>query len=199
MDGDLALLFDFIRFSAELRQVYCSNNAASDSDRKESVAEHSWHLALVAWTLHSAFEQEFKIAISQERIIKMCLIHDLVEIVVGDASIWNTQERIDKAAQEEGAAQGIFARLPSALGEEMLALWHEFEGGETIEAKIARGIDRINPAFMRLLSGHGWYDVSADAAYLDRIQLPRLDFSETFKQLYVAIRAEAIETGLLQA
>ncbi|MEP7293665.1 MAG: HD domain-containing protein, partial [Chloroflexota bacterium] len=57
LNNDLPALFDFIKFSAQLREIVRNNNATAE--RKESVAEHSWHLALMAWVLHSAFEQEF--------------------------------------------------------------------------------------------------------------------------------------------
>lgn len=196
MYDELNALFEFIRFSAALRNVVRGNNATVD--RRESTAEHSWHLALMAWTLHSAFEREFNVTISQERLIKMCLVHDLVEIVVGDVPVWNLVEREAIALQEEAAAQQIFATLPASLGAEMLSLWHEFEQGETLEAKIARGIDRINPALMRMLTNQGWHEVNVDAPQLDRMQLPRIEFSEVLKALYDSIKAEAFAKGLLK-
>jgi putative hydrolase of HD superfamily len=148
--------------------------------------------------LHSAFEKEFNVTISQERMMKMCLMHDLVEIVVGDASAWNLEERQDKASQEERAAQEIFSNLPSELCDEMLNLWHEFEARETLEAKIARGIDRINPALMRMLTEQGWSDVRGDVQRLDRLQLPVLEFSSVFMELYEAIKTESLANGLLK-
>ncbi|MEP7294470.1 MAG: HD domain-containing protein [Chloroflexota bacterium] len=196
MTPDLPALFDFIKFSAQLREISRNNNATAA--RKESVAEHSWHLALMAWVLHSAFEQEFGVSISQERIIKLCLMHDLVEIVVGDVSAWKPEARAAAANQEEAAAQGIFGRLPDALRDEMLGLWHEFENGATLEGKIARGIDRINPALMRMLTGQGWSDVNGDVSRLDTLQLPRLEFSTTFMELYESIKAESVASGLLK-
>jgi putative hydrolase of HD superfamily len=197
MNIDLTPLFDFIKFAAQLRQVYRNNNATAE--RKESVAEHSWHLALIAWVLHEAFEKEFGLSISQERIIKMCLMHDIVEIVVGDVSVWKPIERVETANKEEEAAQAIFAKLPEALKIEMLALWHEFEKGETLEGKIARGIDRINPAMMRLLTGQGWADVGGTVERLDSLQIPRLGFSEVLSQFYADLKAEALASGLLKA
>jgi putative hydrolases of HD superfamily len=195
MTPDLLSIFDFIKFASRLRAVTRANNATPD--RKESVAEHSWHLALTAWVLHDTFQQEFGVSIAQDRVIKMCLMHDLVEIVVGDVSIFSPTLREVAANQEEAAAQEIFAKVPPALGEEMLGLWHEFEAAETLEGKIARAIDRINPALMRLLTEQGWADANADSAWLDRIQLPRHEFSTTMLQLYQSVRDEAIAKGLL--
>ena len=196
MSTDLPALFDFIRFSALLRQVLRTNNATPD--RKESVAEHSWHLALMAWMLHSTFEQEFGVPISQERLIKMCLMHDLVEIVVGDVPAWMTAQRVEISGDEEVAAQEMFARLPVDLQAEMLGLWHEFEASETLEAQIAKGIDRVNPALMRLLTEQGWSDMNGDVALLDRLQLPRVGFSAVLSELYESIKREALEKGLLK-
>jgi putative hydrolases of HD superfamily len=196
MNSEMTALFDFIKFAAQLREIYRNNNATAE--RKESVAEHSWHLALMAWVLHEAFEKEFNLSISQERIIKMCLMHDIVEIVVGDVSVWKPMARVEVANQEEVAAQAIFARLPESLGAEMLALWHEFEDGATLEGKIARGIDRINPALMRLLTGQGWSDVNGDVQKLDALQLPRVGFSTVLSQFYEEIKAEAVSSGLLK-
>lgn len=189
-------LFDFIKFSSKLRAVIRQNNATPD--RKESVAEHSWHLALISWVLHESFEQEFKTKISQQRIIKMCLMHDLVEINVGDISTWKPEERTDKASKEEASAKEIFSRLTPKLSQEMLSLWHELEKGETLEAKIAKGIDRVNPALMRMVTGQGWGDVNGNVSRLDQIQLPRVGFSKTLKKLYESIKKEALSTGLLK-
>lgn len=197
MDSDLDRLFEFIRFSAQLRQITRNNNATID--RKESVAEHSWHLALICWVLHDTFEKEFNVEISQDRLIKMCIMHDLVEINVGDANTWKADEQVGKASKEETAATHIFSRLPTNLAEEMLALWHEFEGGNTLESKIAKGVDRVNPALMRLLTKQGWSDVGGDSTKLDQIQLPRLEFSKTLMSLYKSIKEEALRVGLLKA
>ena len=195
-NNTLTSLFDFIKFSAQLRSVIRNNNATPD--RKESVAEHSWHLALISWVLHKSFEEEFGTKISLERMIKMCLMHDLVEINVGDASTWKPEERIDKESKEEASAQEIFSKLPTELGEEMLGLWHEFEKGETLESKITRGIDRVNPALMRMLTGQGWSDVNGDVRHLDQIQLPRVEFSNVLRELYESIKKESLAAGLLK-
>lgn len=80
----------------------------------------------------------------------------------------------------------------------MMDRWHEFEAGETLESKIARGIDRINPAIMRLTTGQGWLDVNGDVAHLDHIQLARVEFSSTLLELYNSVKEEALEKGLLK-
>src|SRR5690349_19950564 len=108
----------------------------------------------------------------------MCVMDDIVEIVVGDASVCKALDRVETANKEEAAAQAIFAKLPEALEAELLDWWHEFEKGETLGGKIARGIDRINPAMMRLLTGQGSADVARTVEKLDALQVPRVEFSE---------------------
>src|SRR3989344_2522506 len=113
MNPDLSRLFDFVRYSAQLRGITRGNNATPD--RKESSAEHSWHLSLTAWILHAEFEKEFGVVISLSRMIKMCIMHDLVEIEVGDVPIWDAANRAKVATTEEEAAQKIFNMLPESL------------------------------------------------------------------------------------
>ncbi|MFG2891334.1 HD domain-containing protein [Streptomyces sp. NPDC048248] len=88
------------------------------------MAEHSWHLAMVSWLLHQQFEREFGHALELERMLKMCLMRDLVEIEAGDPSAWATQHSAehshDKARIEEEVAQRRFTPLPGPLGTEFL-------------------------------------------------------------------------------
>ncbi len=197
MNTTTTTLFDFIKFSSQLRAVMRHNYATSD--RVESVAEHSWHLALMCWVLHKRFEEEFGVAISQEKMMKMCLMHDLVEIETGDISVWKLEERKNKSEREDVAAQKIFSKLPDGLAEEMLSLWHEFEKAETLESKIVRGVDRLSGVLMRLLTGQGWSDVGGEVQKIDQIQLPRIGFSEVLKSLYESIKKEALFKDLLKS
>ncbi|GDY31618.1 HD domain-containing protein [Gandjariella thermophila] len=193
--GNRAALFEFVRYSARLREVSRHNEAVPG--RRESVAEHSWHLALVCWVLHGEFEREFGTALDLTRMIKMCLMHDLVEIEVGDISAWHGDDRVKRAA-EDAAARRIFGTLPEELGGEFLRLWHEYESATTLEARLVRGVDRLNPALLRHLTGQGWSDVDAAAADLDALQLPRVGVSATLTELYHSIRRDAIAAGLLR-
>ena len=188
-------LFGFIAHSARLREVTRHNNATAD--RKESVAEHSWHLALVTWILHAEFQYETGHPLDLERMLKLCLMHDLVEIDTGDPSAWEKPQAEAKAEAENAAAQRRFGALPEPLAAEFLALWREYEDGSTPEALLVRGVDRLNPALMRTLTRQGWADVGADAAALDALQLPRVDVSPTLRALYEEVRDTAVRRGLL--
>ncbi|WP_411138528.1 HD domain-containing protein [Streptomyces sp. C10] len=78
-------------------------------------------------------------------------------------------------------------------------MWHEYEEGVTPEARLVRGVDRLNPALMRLLTGQGWQDVGAHATALDRAQLSRVQVSETLTALYEEARDAAVERALRPA
>ena len=195
MQTDLLKLFNFVRYSAQLRSITRNYNATPD--RKESSAEHSWHLSLVAWLLHAEFEKEFRVNISLSKMIKMCIMHDLVEIEAGDVSIWDKDKRIQVSATEEDVAQTMFSRLPDFLRTEFLDLWHEYESQSTLEARIVKGIDRLNPSLMKLLTGQGWASVNGTVEKLDAIQLPCVAFSQTLSELYGSIKIEALESKLL--
>lgn len=193
-------LIDFITHTARLREVTRHNNATPS--RKESVAEHSWHLAMISWILHAEFERETGHTLDLSKMLKLSLMHDLVEIDAGDPSAWDTPRPTTKAAAEKArienaVAENRFGALPSPLGPELLALWREYEDATTPESRLVRGIDRLNPALMRLLTGQGWHDVGADAEALDALQLPRVSVSPTLTTLYEEIRETAKAHGLL--
>ena len=194
--GELSQLYQFLCWSSGLRGVLRQNHATQG--RRENSAEHSWHLALMAWTLHRRFETEFEQEINIDRVIKMCLMHDLVEIDVGDVPVWSRTADDGLEERENQAAEARFSGLPDGLAEELLSLWREFNQLLTLEAKIARGIDRCNASLMKLLTGQGWNDMGVTVRMLDAKVRPDLSFSSTLTQLYDQIQADALARGLLQ-
>nr|WP_145486409.1 MULTISPECIES: HD domain-containing protein [Streptomyces] len=187
-------LFDAIAHTARLREVERHDNATPD--RRESAAEHSWHLALVCRLLHGESERESGRSLDLARMMKMCLMHDPVEIDTGDPSAWSAGVRDQKARAEEAVARRRFGAPPGPLAAEFPGLWHEYEEGDTPEARLVRGVDRLDPALMRPLTGQGRHDVPAGAEALDRLQLPRVGVSGTLTALYRRIREQAQERGL---
>nr|WP_299816338.1 HD domain-containing protein [uncultured Jannaschia sp.] len=135
-----------------------------DGTRAENSAEHSWHLALFALTLAPHAPD----GVSIDRVIRMLLLHDLVEIDAGDTPIYAAKAG-DAAAQaraERAAADRIFGLLPASQGALFRALWNEFEAAETPDARFAKALDRFQPPNLNLAAGGGsWrdYDVSEDA------------------------------------
>jgi len=112
-----------------------------NSDRHENDAEHSWHLAMMTIVLAEHSNEPIDVF----KVLKMVLIHDLVEIDSGDIFIFDTTKNHDNTAEELKAAKRIFGMLPEEQASELIALWIEFEKGETNEAKFAKAMDRFEP------------------------------------------------------
>jgi putative hydrolase of HD superfamily len=121
-------------------------NILADASRRENSAEHSWHLALLAIILaeHSPIPENLDIF----KVVKMVLMHDLVEIDAGDAFLQNPEEERIQVAKEARAAERIFSLLPEDQSAELISLWEEFEMGTTPEASFARALDRVQPALL---------------------------------------------------
>ena len=160
LDAQFAFLNEADRLKSVLRAT-----TLVDGSRPENSGEHSWHLALYALILADQAGPEVKI----DRVIRMLLIHDLVEIDVGDVPIHsqNGQAHASAATQaaESQAAGRIFGLLPKDLGTDLRALWEEFEAAESPDARFAKSLDRVQPVMANLMSGGGtWttYNVTSD-------------------------------------
>lgn len=112
-----------------------------DASRRENSAEHSWHLAVMALFLAEHADQPVDVT----RVVKMLLIHDLVEIDAGDTYAYDTQGHTDKEERERQAAARIFGLLPQDQARQVWELWEEFEANETPEARFALALDRLQP------------------------------------------------------
>ncbi|AZV78238.1 HD domain-containing protein [Parasedimentitalea marina] len=137
--------FEFLLEADKLRQVERAN-LILDCSRRENSAEHSWHLALYALVLAPLAAPDVKIA----RVIKMLLLHDLVEIDVGDHPIHEATNWHAVAQAEQVAAKRLFGLLPDDQGADMLALWQEFETNQSSDARFAKQLDRCQPIFQTL-------------------------------------------------
>lgn len=132
---------EYIREIDKLKHVL-RQSFVMDASRQENDAEHTWHLAVMAVLLEEYAQEPLS---DMTRILKMLLIHDIVEIDAGDTFAYDTVGHLDKREREEKAADRIFGLLPQDQKDEMIALWLEFETGNTAEARYAAAIDRIQP------------------------------------------------------
>ncbi|WP_323755929.1 HD domain-containing protein [Roseivirga sp.] len=131
------------------------------SNRHENDAEHSWHLAMMVMVLVEHSNEPIDIL----KVLKMVLIHDIVEIDAGDTFLYDTSKSHDNWNEELAAAERIFGLLPIDQKEELIAVWKEFETGETNEAKFAKAIDRLEPVLQNLSNGGGtWTEFSVELA-----------------------------------
>jgi len=121
------------------------------SDRNENDAEHSWHLAVMAMVLSGYSNEEIDLL----KVIKMVLIHDIVEIDAGDTFIYDQNKNHENTEEETRAAQRIFSILPEKQAKEFIEIWTEFEEGVSNEAKFAKSMDRLEPLLQNTSNNGG--------------------------------------------
>jgi putative hydrolases of HD superfamily len=130
-----------------------------NSDRPENDAEHSWHLAMMTMVLAGHSDTPIDVL----KVLKMVLIHDIVEIDAGDTFIYDTLKSHTNTDNELKAAKRIFGLLPKEQADELLAIWEEFETGITNEAKFARSMDRFEPLLQNTSNNGGtWKEFDVD-------------------------------------
>lgn len=145
----IAFLVEVDKLKEIFRQTQLIN-----SGRQENDAEHSWHLCLVVLVLaEHANDPDLDVL----RVLKMLIIHDLVEIDAGDTFAYDTAAMADQHEREALAADRIFGMLPSDQGTEFRALWDEFEAQSTSTAQFAAACDRFQPMLLNLKTeGASW-------------------------------------------
>lgn len=152
--------FAFLNEADKLKSIL-RGTTLCDGSRRENSGEHSWHIALYALILS---EHAIK-PVSVNRVIKMLLLHDLVEIDAGDNPIHGDHNSKEIQKIEQAAADRIFGLLPPDQRDGFRALWDEFEAAESDDAIFAKSLDRVQPVVSNLESGGGsWrtYNVTAE-------------------------------------
>ena len=155
LEKQIAFIKEIDKVKYILRQSTLFN-----SDRRENDAEHSWHLAVMA----IVFAEYSDKPIDLLKVLKMVLIHDIVEIDAGDTFIYSTTKDHDNTEEELAAAKRIFGILPAEQAEELIEIWKEFEAAETDEAKFAKSLDRFEP-LLQSVSNKGGTWVEHDVPY----------------------------------
>jgi putative hydrolase of HD superfamily len=144
--------FAFLREIDRLKSVI-RQSPLLDGSRKENSAEHSWHLAMYALLLH----EHAATPVNLTRVIQMLLIHDIVEVDVGDTPIHSVSSSAAQSALEASAAARLFGMIPGEPGTGLLALWREFELGQSDDARFAKALDRVQPLLVNIsTSGGTW-------------------------------------------
>ena len=146
-----------LRFTAEIDKMtsILRRTMLIDGSRRENDAEHSWHIAVMALI----FEEYVAEPVNVSRAVKMCVVHDLIEIYAGDTFAYDAAGNADKAEREAAAADKLFAQLPSEQGAEIRSLWEEFDAMQTPDAKYAACMDRLQPFLHNTLTdGHTWVE-----------------------------------------
>lgn len=166
-----------------------------NSDRNENDAEHSWHLAVMAIILAEHSNEPIDIL----KVVKMVLIHDIVEIDAGDTFIYDTQKNHTNTDEERLAAKRIFGLLPQKQAEGLIEIWEEFEAGLTHEAKFTRAMDRLEPLLQNTSnSGGTWneFDINYSKVY-DKKKIID-EGSKTIWDFAEKLIDESVEKGILK-
>ena len=192
--SDLQRRIRFVTEADKMKNIL-RQTLLADGSRRENDAEHSWHLALCALTFFDYAPPGTDLA----RVLKMALLHDMVEIYAGDTFAYDERANADKEARERRAADRLFGQLPAAQGAEFRALWEEFDAMQTPEAVYASAMDRFQPLLNNYLTaGHTWKlgDVASARVY-GRIE-PLRAAAPALWEYAAGLIEDSIEKGYLK-
>ncbi|EGQ9808656.1 HD domain-containing protein [Vibrio parahaemolyticus] len=192
LEKQLALLIELDKLKSVLRRT----RVKSAEGRLENSGEHSWHVALMAVLM----EEHANAPVDIYRVMKMLLIHDVVEIDAGDTFVYDTAATKDQAEKEIKAAERLFGMLPTDQGQELLALWQEFEAAQSDDAKYAKALDRLIPMLLNYHNnGQSWKENSVTREQALTIN-KRIEFgSVTLWDKAKELIEEATEKGWLKS
>ena len=163
-------------------------------DRREDDAQHSWHISLMAMVLSEYTNDKVDLL----KVIKMLLTHDLVEIFAGDTFCYDEVGNEDKREREIQAADKIFGMLEDDKGQELRALWDEFEEIKTPEAKFATAMDRLQPMLSNYHNNGGtWKKFGISQADIYKRISPVKDSSEELWKFVEHMIEDAFDKGLI--
>ena len=159
LDKQLAFSLEIDKVKNIFRQTHLSGNGRNEND-----AEHSWHMAIMAYLLKEYANEKVDIA----KVMLMCLIHDIVEIDAGDTYAYDDESLQTQKFREDAAKERIFSILPEEQAADLIALFDEFEAFETAEAKFAHAMDNFQPLILNNSNNGGdWraHNVTAEQVY----------------------------------
>lgn len=190
LERQLAFALEIDKEKNVLRQTHLSGQG-----RRENDAEHAWHMAIMAYLLREYANQ----AVDIGKVMLMCLIHDIVEIQAGDTYAYDTQGLETQKAREDAAKESLYGMLPQDQKEELIALFDEFEAGETAEARFARAMDNLQPLLLNHSNqGGDWKAHGVKAEQVYRRQRGTRLGSEKLYEITDQILKEHIRRGTLE-
>lgn len=162
IEKQLKFALEIDKLKNVLRQTHLSNHGRNEND-----AEHSWHMAIMAYLLKEYANEKVDIA----KVMIMCLMHDIVEIDAGDTYAYDLEGLQTQKAREDAAKQRIYSILPKEQGQEFIDLYDEFEAYETAESKFAHAMDNIQPLILNNSNnGNDWKEHNVTAAQIYKRQ-----------------------------
>lgn len=174
MEKQLEFALEIDKVKNVFRQTHLSGHGRNEND-----AEHSWHMAVMAYLLKEYANESVDIA----KVMLMCLVHDIVEIDAGDTYAYDEEGLKTQKNREDVAKERIFSILPEEQKRELIALFDEFEAYETAESKFAHAMDNLQPLLLNNSNGgRDWreHNVTAKQVY-DRQGKTKLGSIELFE------------------
>lgn len=190
IEKQLAFALEIDKVKTIFRQTHLSSHGRNEND-----AEHSWHMAVMAYLLREYANEEVDIA----KVMLMCLIHDIVEIDAGDTYAYDAEGLKTQKAREDAAKERIFSILPEEQKAEFTALFDEFEAYETAESKFVHAIDNLQPLLLNDSNGGGdWREHGVTAGQVYKRQGKTKSGSQKLFEITDRILQENIKKGNLK-
>jgi len=191
LEKQIKFILELDKIKSIIRQTYLAN-----AIRKENDAEHSWHLAIMAIILEEYFDKDINLL----KVIKMVLMHDVVEIDAGDTFCYDTKANQDKMIREKKAAESIYNILPENQAQEYKSLWYEFEEGQTKEAIFANVLDRLQPIMLNFeTNGALWIENNiSQQQVLNRNEKTLINGPKEISNYLITLLNKAVELGYLK-
>ncbi len=187
LEQQLNFLLELDKLKSVFRQTYLA-----DGSRKENDAEHSWHLVMMAFLLAEYANGPVDVL----KVMKMVMLHDVIEIDAGDTYAYDTAGNATKRVRELAAAKRIFALLPDDQAAEFRGLWDEFEAMETMEARFANTLDKMQPLLLNHASeGKSWMEHGVKASQIMERNARTPEGSEALWQHMKTLIEENISKG----
>ena len=191
LEQQLAFLLELDKAKTIIRRSYLT-----DGSRRENDAEHMWHLAMFVLVLAEHAGAPIDVA----KVLKMVLVHDIVEIDAGDVFVYDEAARAGKAAAEAAAAERLYGLLPTDQGDRLRAAWEEFEAKETPEARFAAAVDRLQPLLLNLTTkGRSWREHGITADRVLALNARIADGSPALWEHVRTLSEDAVAAGYLPA
>lgn len=189
LEKQMQFILELDKIKSIIRQTY-----VSDATRKENDAEHSWHIAIMAIVLKEYYED-----VDLLKVIKMVLMHDVVEIDAGDTFCYDEKANKDKSEREQKAAERIYHILPNDQAQEYKALWYEFEEGQTKEAVFANILDRLQPIMLNFkTNGRLWIENNVSQQQVLKRNEKTLSGAKEIANYLKELLDKAVELGYLK-
>ena len=190
IEQQMIFILEIDKVKNVFRQTYLA-----DGNRKENDAEHSWHMAIMAFLLKEYAQEEVDIM----RVVLMVLIHDLVEIDAGDTYAYDLDGLQTKREREVKAAERIFGLLPKDQEEQFRELWDEFEAYESAEAKYAHMLDNFQPLMLNdALDGKSWKEHKVKKSQIYSRNAKTMEGSEKIWEYMKDLVQKNIDRGNIQ-